>query len=158
MTLEEAFTGKKPDVSHFRIFGSLAYCHIPKDTRTKLDQTKERGYFVGYSETSKAYHIFILGTRWIIVRRDVKFMEDKAFRRSRYLLADDQSEQPAQAPRITQSNQGQQSSSIVTSTSLGSGGESSQSMEKQVQEEMHQEDMEVDISSSIVGSNNHKVQ
>lgn len=37
MTPEEAFTGKKPDVSHFRIFGALAYCHIPGDTHTKLD-------------------------------------------------------------------------------------------------------------------------
>ena len=37
MTPEEAFTRKKPDVCHFRIFESLAYCHIPRDTRTKLD-------------------------------------------------------------------------------------------------------------------------
>lgn len=92
MTLEEVFTGKKPDVSHFRIFESLAYCHILGDTRTKLDQTTKRGYFVGYSETSKAYRIFILGSKRIIVRWDVKFMEDKAFRRSRDLPADDQSE------------------------------------------------------------------
>ena len=90
MTPEEAFIGNKPDISHFRIFGSLAYCHIPSDTHTKLYQTTERGYFVGYSETSKAYRIFILGTRIIIVRRDVKSMEDKAFRRSRDLLANDQ--------------------------------------------------------------------
>ena len=98
MTPEEAFTGKKPDVGHFRIFGSLAYCHILGDTCTKLDQTTERGYFVGYSETSKAYTIFILGTKRIIVRRDVKFMEDRAFKRSRDLPADDQSEQPIEAP------------------------------------------------------------
>ena len=82
MTPEEAFTGKKPDVGHFRIFRSLAYCHISGDTCTKLEQTAERGYFVGYSETSKAYRIFILGTKRIIVRRDVKLMEDRAFRRS----------------------------------------------------------------------------
>ena len=54
MTPEEAFTGKKSNVGHFRIFGSLAYCHIPGDTHTKLDQTAGRGYVVGYSETSKA--------------------------------------------------------------------------------------------------------
>ncbi|XP_059068930.1 U-box domain-containing protein 21-like [Cryptomeria japonica] len=127
MTPEEAFTRKKPDVSHFRIFGSLAYCHVP-------------------------------GTRRIIVRHDVKFMEDKAFRRSRDLPVDDQSEQSTEAPRITQSSQGQQSSSTVTSTSNGSGGECSQSIEHQVQEEMHQKDMEVDISSSTVGSRNREVQ
>ena len=59
MTPKEAFIGKKPDVIHFRIFGSSAYYHIPSDTHTKLDQTAKRGYFVGYSETSKAYRIFI---------------------------------------------------------------------------------------------------
>ncbi|KAH9291809.1 hypothetical protein KI387_043002 [Taxus chinensis] len=155
MTPEEAFTGKKPDVGHFRIFGSLAYCHIPEDTRTKLDQTAEKGYLVGYSETSKAYRIFIPGTRRIIVRRDVKFMEDKAFRRSRDLPADDQSEQPTKAPSPSQ---GQQSSSTVTSTSIDSGSEDSQSMEQLVQQDMHLEDIEVDISSSTVGSRNREVQ
>ena len=84
--------GKKRYVGHFKIFGSLAYCHILGDTHTKLDQAAKRGYFVGYSETSKAYRIFIPGTRRIIVRRDVKFMEDKAFRRSRDFPTDDQSE------------------------------------------------------------------
>ena len=92
MTPEEAFTGKKLDVGHFRIFKSLAYYHILGDSCAKLDQIVERGYFFGYSENSKAYRIFILGTNRIIVRRDVKFMEDKVFRRSRDLLADDQSE------------------------------------------------------------------
>ena len=149
MTPEEAFIGKKPDVGHFRIFGSLAYCHIPRDTCTKLDQTAERGYFFGYSETSKAYRIFIPGTKIIIVKRDVKFMEDRAFRRSRDLPADDQSEQPIEAPR--------QSSSIVTSMSVDSSSEDSQSMEQQVQQEMHLEDLEVDISSSTVGNRNHEV-
>ncbi|KAH9309961.1 hypothetical protein KI387_037872, partial [Taxus chinensis] len=66
----------------------------------------------------------------------------------------DYSEKPTEAPRITQLSQGQQSSSTVTSTSIDSGGESFQSMEQQVQEEMHQEDMEVDISSSTFGSKN----
>ena len=70
MTPEEAFTEKKLDVGRFRIFGILAYCHIPGDTCTKLDQTLKRGYFVGYNETSKAYMIFILGTKRIIVRCD----------------------------------------------------------------------------------------
>ena len=87
---------------------------------TKLDQTAERGYFVGYSETLKAYRIFIPRTRRIIVKRNVKFIEDKAFRRSRDLPADDQSEQLEEA---LGPSQGQQSTSTVTSTSVGSGGE-----------------------------------
>eukprot|EP00253_Pinus_taeda_P032176 PITA_32176 len=66
MTLEEAFIGKKPDVRHFKIFRSIAYCHVPDDKHTKLDHTVEKGYFVGYSETSKAYRIYIPGKGRII--------------------------------------------------------------------------------------------
>jgi len=36
MTLEEAFSGKKPNVEHLRIFGCPAYFDIPKDKRKKL--------------------------------------------------------------------------------------------------------------------------
>eukprot|EP00253_Pinus_taeda_P002089 PITA_02089 len=58
-THEEAFTGIKPDVSHFRVFGCLVYIHVPKDKRSKLDPSKIKGIFVGYSESSKAYRVYI---------------------------------------------------------------------------------------------------
>ena len=77
-------------------------------------------------------------------------MEDKAFRRSRYFPVDDQSEQTTKAPGPSQ---GQKSSSTITSMSVDSGNEDSHSLEQQVQ----QEDLEVDISSSTVGSRNHEV-
>ena len=48
-TLEEAFTGKKPDVSHFKIFGSSDYVHVTKDIRKKLEPKIEVGIFVGYT-------------------------------------------------------------------------------------------------------------
>ena len=50
-----------------------------------LEPTAEKGIFVGYSETSKAFRIYILAWRKVVVRRDVKFEEDRAFRRSREL-------------------------------------------------------------------------
>ncbi|XP_074356574.1 uncharacterized protein LOC141696316 [Apium graveolens] len=40
-TPEEAWIGHKPGVSHFRIFGSLCYSHIPKEKRGKLDDKSE---------------------------------------------------------------------------------------------------------------------
>lgn len=80
ITPEKVFTGKTPEVSHFRIFGSLAYCRILEEKRKKLDQTTEKGYLVGYSENAKAYKIYLPGSRKVVVRRDVKFMEDRAFR------------------------------------------------------------------------------
>ena len=41
-TPESVFIGKTPEVTHFRIFESLAYCHIPEEKRKKLDQTVEK--------------------------------------------------------------------------------------------------------------------
>jgi hypothetical protein len=84
-TPKEAFMGKKPDVSRFRIFGCMTYSHIPEEKRTKLEPTAEKGIFVGYSETSKAYRIYILALRKIMLRRDVRFEEEKAFVKSRGL-------------------------------------------------------------------------
>jgi hypothetical protein len=83
MTPEEAFTGVKPEVGHFRIFGCPVYIHVPKEKRTKLDPSGRKGTFVGYSESSKAYRIYIPGQRQIEVSRDVTFEEEVAFRRSR---------------------------------------------------------------------------
>jgi hypothetical protein len=38
-THEEAFTGRRLDVEHIRIFGCLTYSHVPLEKRTKLDPT-----------------------------------------------------------------------------------------------------------------------
>ena len=85
MTPEEAFSGKKPNVGHFCIFGCITYSYVPKEKRTKLEPTVDKGIFLGYSETSKAYLIYIPTKRKVVVRRDVKFKEERAFRRSREL-------------------------------------------------------------------------
>ena len=73
----------KPKVGHFRIFGCPIYIHVPKEKRTKLDPLGRKGTFVGYSESSKAYWIYIPGQRQIEVSRDVTFEEEVAFMRSR---------------------------------------------------------------------------
>ena len=59
MTPEECFSGMKPKVGHFRIFGSLTYSHVPSEKRTKLEPTAEKGIFVGYDETAKAFRIYL---------------------------------------------------------------------------------------------------
>lgn len=51
MTLEEAYSSKRSDVSHFRIFGSSVYFHVIKDAWNKLEPTTELGIFVGYTDT-----------------------------------------------------------------------------------------------------------
>ena len=57
-TPEEAFTGKKPDISHLKIFGSPIYIHVTKDARKKLEPTAEIGIFVGYIETLHNYLVY----------------------------------------------------------------------------------------------------
>ena len=46
-TPEEAFTGKKPDISHLNIFGSSIYIHVTNDARKKLEPTAKVGMFLG---------------------------------------------------------------------------------------------------------------
>jgi hypothetical protein len=66
-TPEEYFTGKKPDVSHFKIFGSSVYVHVTKDARKKLELTAEVGIFVGYIETPHNYRVYFPNKRMIVV-------------------------------------------------------------------------------------------
>jgi hypothetical protein len=82
MTPEEAFSGKKPNVENLRIFGCQVYSHIPKDKRNKLEPSGKKGIFVGYSDSSKAYRIYILDQHKIEVSRDVTFNERMALRKS----------------------------------------------------------------------------
>ena len=42
MTPEEAWSGRKPVVDHFKIFGCITYAHIPNEKRKKLDDKGER--------------------------------------------------------------------------------------------------------------------
>ena len=77
MNPKEPFSGKKPQVGHFRIFGCLTYSHVPKERRTKLEPTTEKDIFVGYTETLKAYHLYIPTLRTIVVKWDVKFEEER---------------------------------------------------------------------------------
>ena len=77
-TPEEGFSGKRPDVGHFRIFVSSVYCHVTKDARKKLEPTTELGIFVGYTNTPHNYRVYLPTSRRTVVCRDVKFDEEKA--------------------------------------------------------------------------------
>jgi hypothetical protein len=67
ITPEEAFSGRKSDVSHFRIFGASVYCHVSKESRKKLEPTTELGVFVGYTETPHNYHVYFPSLRMTVV-------------------------------------------------------------------------------------------
>jgi hypothetical protein len=67
---------------NLRIFGCQVYSHIPKDKRNKLEPLGKKGIFVGYSDSSKAYIIYIPYQHRIEVSRDVTFNERMTFRKS----------------------------------------------------------------------------
>ena len=81
-TPEEDFTGKKLDVSHLKIFGSSLYVHVTKNARKKLEPTTKVGIFMGYTETPHNYHVYFPNIRMTVVRRDIKFNEEKAMKLS----------------------------------------------------------------------------
>jgi len=76
-TPEEAWTGVKPDVSHFRVFGCTAYALIPAQLRSKLDQKSRRCLFLGYNHDSgsKSYRLYDPETQRLFSSRDVLFDE-----------------------------------------------------------------------------------
>jgi hypothetical protein len=37
MTLEEAWSGRKPSINHFRVFGCLSHVYVPDSKKIKLD-------------------------------------------------------------------------------------------------------------------------
>jgi hypothetical protein len=49
MTPEEKLKGKKPNVSHFKVFGYIAYVHINDEKISKLDPKVEKCIFIEYS-------------------------------------------------------------------------------------------------------------
>ncbi len=71
----EAWVGKKPYVKHLKAFGCVAYSHVPKDQRKKLDSKAKKCIFLGYAEQRKGYRLYDMGTSKIIHSRDVVFNE-----------------------------------------------------------------------------------
>ncbi|MCO5581878.1 hypothetical protein L7F22_035767 [Adiantum nelumboides] len=75
MTPFQAYYGRKPTVSHFRVFGCSAFVHIPKEKRQKLDFKSMKLLFLGYSAKSDAYRLYDPDTRTTTVSPDVVFDE-----------------------------------------------------------------------------------
>ena len=75
-------------MSQIRIFSSVFYCHVHADNKKKLGPSREKGLLVGYNEILKAYRVYILAHRRIIVSRDFQFDEDRALWRSLDLPAE----------------------------------------------------------------------
>lgn len=67
----EAWKGRKPKVSHLKIFGCIAYVLDTYSSRCKLDRKYEKCIFISYSPKSKAYRLYNPLSGKVLVSRDV---------------------------------------------------------------------------------------
>jgi len=78
MTPEEKFKGKKPNVSHLKVFGYIAYAHVNDEKRSKLDPKVEKCIFIGYSLKQTGDRCFNPSIRKLQVSRNVVFFYEMA--------------------------------------------------------------------------------
>lgn len=71
----EMWTGKPPNVSTFKEFGCNVYCLNRDRGKGKFDQRCKEGIFIGYSEETKGYRVWLPNERKTEISRDVKFLE-----------------------------------------------------------------------------------
>ena len=76
---KEAWSGIKPSVEYFKVFGCLAHVHVPDQKRIKLDDKSFQCVLLGVSDESKAYRLFDPVSKKIIVSRDVVFEENEGW-------------------------------------------------------------------------------
>ena len=82
-TQHEAWSGKKPCVSHLKVFGSVAYAHVPVQQRTKLEDRSKKLVFIGYDEKNKRlYKLFNPVTNKVLVSQDVVIDEENEWNNS----------------------------------------------------------------------------
>lgn len=75
----ERWNGKKPDLSSIKVFGSVAYAHVPSQQRQKLDPKAQKLIFVGYQGNSDNCRLFDPKTRKITIAASVKFDEETIY-------------------------------------------------------------------------------
>jgi hypothetical protein len=56
-TPHEVLFGKKPSISHLKVFGCDAFVHVPNDRRGKLDKKEFTCIFIGYKDGMKGYKL-----------------------------------------------------------------------------------------------------
>jgi hypothetical protein len=79
MTPEECWSGLKPSITHFRVFGCIAHVHIPDNLRKKLDDKSSVCVNLGLSDESKGYKLYNPENKKIVISKDVIFEEGKSW-------------------------------------------------------------------------------
>jgi hypothetical protein len=74
-TSYELLTGKKPNVSYFRVFGSKFFILVKRGRRSKFAPKVVEGFLLGYDSNTRAYRVFNKSTRLVEVSCDIVFDE-----------------------------------------------------------------------------------
>ena len=67
----ELWRGKKPVVKYFRIFDSDCYILCDRENLEKFDAKSDKGYFLGYSSTSRAPRVYNLRIKTVMESSNV---------------------------------------------------------------------------------------
>jgi hypothetical protein len=78
----QAYTGIQPSIAHMWPFGCPCFIHVSKQLRKKLDAKSKAGIFLGYSEETKRYRLWIPEKQQVVTNRDVIFDENKLLTQS----------------------------------------------------------------------------
>jgi hypothetical protein len=74
-TSYELLTGKKPNVSYFRVFGSKCFILIKRGRNSKFAPKDVEGFLLGYNSNTRAYRVFNKSTGLVEVSCDIVFDE-----------------------------------------------------------------------------------
>jgi hypothetical protein len=74
-TSYELLTGKKPNDSYFRVFGSKYFILIKKGRSSKFAPKDVEGFLLGYDSNTRAYRVFNKSTGLVEVSCDIVFDE-----------------------------------------------------------------------------------
>jgi hypothetical protein len=72
-TSYELLTGKKPNVSYFRVFGSKCFILIKRGRKYKFAPKAVEGFLLGYDSNTRAYRVFNKSTGLVEVSCDIVF-------------------------------------------------------------------------------------
>jgi hypothetical protein len=74
-TSYELLTGKKPNVSYFRVFGSKCFILVKRGRKSKFAPKAVEGFLLGYNSNTRVYRVFNKSTGLVEASCDIVFDE-----------------------------------------------------------------------------------
>jgi hypothetical protein len=74
-TSYELLTGKKPNVSYFRVFGSKCFILVERSRKSKFAPKAVEGFLLGYDSNTRAYRVFNKSSGLVEISCDIVFDE-----------------------------------------------------------------------------------